>query len=177
MELFGEERYCRHAANLFKFLFLATLAALACVFLVRIFMGFPFFVDILFPWPQLFHFCIHFPSKLTPPPSATTNPQPHHSYQTTYTPCFAQNNLGELFALLKFLWPDVMAKESEAWKGTKIPRKPRIYFSVTTPKKKPRKFMKIHHFQVALNFPQGIECIDLNFEPQSKGPSLVINEI
>ncbi|CAK9106665.1 unnamed protein product [Durusdinium trenchii] len=25
-----------------------------------------------------------------------------------------QNNLGELFALLKFLWPDIMAKESEA---------------------------------------------------------------
>ena len=31
-----------------------------------------------------------------------------------------QNNLGELFALLKFLWPDVMAKESEAVK--KSPR-------------------------------------------------------
>ena len=41
------------------------------------------------------------------------NDQLHPRKVAGLRPHAPQNNLGELFALLKFLWPDVMAKESE----------------------------------------------------------------
>ena len=58
------------------------------------------------------------PTNHQPPPTTTT-PSPKNPPTTKphqYSTLTAQNNLGELFALLKFLWPDVMAKESEAWR-------------------------------------------------------------
>ena len=85
--------------------------------------------DVLFP--ELLHFSIHFPTKIPPHPTNINQPPttPHQHQPTTnhhhailptipttpYSMLTAQNNLGELFALLKFLWPDVMAKESEVW--------------------------------------------------------------
>lgn len=78
---------------------------------------------LMFFFPNYCIFPYIFPTKIPPHPTTnytTNHTTPSPTIPTTkplHTPCFAQNNLGELFALLKFLWPDVMAKESEAWQG------------------------------------------------------------
>lgn len=81
-------------------------------FLVGIFC-FDIEVDVLLPYTTKVTHHHHQPTTnhTTPSPTIPTTKPLQYSTLT------AQNNLGELFALLKFLWPDVMAKESEVWQG------------------------------------------------------------